>query len=184
MPEFCLEHRYQDSGWESSGPERLGLFDAIVLAEQRSRNAIAWGMCRVVNAHNGDPIFSFSAGHQPFDVFVDQERKVVQLTPAVADPVAVQHPVLPDSGRQTGGRPLPPPAAEILGDYHGSIDGIVNVPMPLVDEETIAELQRLAGDPSSVNYEHSDEGDVTAAGPDLPPIELRTPRNIRIRENR
>jgi len=156
--QYRLQHRYQDSGWENSddgtelyAADQLG--DAVREAEQRSRHALLWGMCRVIELSSKMIIVEFSAGHPLYRVTVANGRVML----IEGDSAATEH-----SEQRVEARP---------DEY----DYTSPYPVP------VSMMQR--GFSSSLSYgsQYPDIERVTAPGPDLPPIDNRAPRGIRLR---
>jgi len=60
---YQLQNRYQDSGWETLEHEKFEyLTDANGRAKELSKNAVAYGMVRVVNRSTGNVEVEYPAG--------------------------------------------------------------------------------------------------------------------------
>ena len=61
---FQLEHRYQDSGWESLGDKyRFSSIDeAVFTAAECAKDAISFGMVRVIDEQAQEIVVTFPAG--------------------------------------------------------------------------------------------------------------------------
>jgi len=58
---YKLQNRFQDSGWENLNIEHTLANDAIQEASELSKNAICYGMVRVIHEEHG-VIATFAAG--------------------------------------------------------------------------------------------------------------------------
>jgi len=59
---FVLENRYQDSGWESLDERFHNLQMAKDCAYKLSKDAIAYGMIRIVDFNTGEVMVTYPAG--------------------------------------------------------------------------------------------------------------------------
>ncbi len=60
---FQLQNRYQDSGWETLDREQFSRLDkAKKRAHKLSKNAISYGMVRVINLANNSVEVEYPAG--------------------------------------------------------------------------------------------------------------------------
>ena len=59
---YKLQNRYQDSGWEELGEQFSNLNDANRRAHDLSKDAICYGMVRVVDVTNGIVEAEYPAG--------------------------------------------------------------------------------------------------------------------------
>lgn len=63
-PRYRLQNRYQDSGWETLDNEAYDLCrDAVYRASQLSKDAVAYGMVRVIDSLTGEVIVEYAARH-------------------------------------------------------------------------------------------------------------------------
>jgi len=97
MPVYKIQNRYQDSGWEDvlrNDAPSAQLFtraiDALRIAEEWSRNAVVYGMCRVVNVRHNSVLFEFAAGHEPLAVFFAHGQVIVHPVAEGLDPREVE----------------------------------------------------------------------------------------------
>ena len=64
---YRLENRYQDSGWELLSDKFYSVDMAIQTAKKYAKDAICYGMVRVINIQKQEVIVTFPAGcpHDP-----------------------------------------------------------------------------------------------------------------------
>ena len=149
---YMVQNRHQDEDWQDTDLIYDDRHQAINAAEFRSRDAVAWGMCRVLQRLDNIVVVEYAAGHEPY---VTSIGRLVGGAHRLEDP-----------------QPSYSPAC---ATYESAYQQLAN--------RRRAE-QRMFGNWSSDSYDAvmADNEIVTAAGPDLPPIENRAPRNIRLKD--
>jgi len=114
MPVYKIQKRYQDSGWIdvlTNDHPRPQLFTsgiaALRQAEEWSRDAIAYGMCRVVNVRRNHVLFEFAAGHEPLAVLYANGHVSVHPVAEGLDPREVELEMSRDIHSEMAARAFP-----------------------------------------------------------------------------